>query len=66
MSPDRIEIKNCSDTVSYTHLPKSVIDYKNGKKKAMGYLVGQVMKAMKGKADPALVNQMLKEELEKE
>ena len=66
MSPDRIEIKNCSDTVSYTHRPQSVIDYKNGKKKAMGYLVGQVMKAMKGKADPALVNQMLKEELEKE
>ena len=46
--------------------PQSVTDYRNGKKKAMGYLVGQVMKAMKGKADPALVNQMLREALGKE
>ena len=41
--------------------PQSVEDYKNGKKKAIGFLVGQTMKAMKGKADPASVNQMLKE-----
>ena len=34
--------------------PKSVSDYKNGKTKAMGYLVGQTMKAVKGKADPSL------------
>lgn len=39
--------------------PKMVEDYKNGKKKAIGALVGQTMKATKGKADPALVNQML-------
>ena len=32
-----------------------------GKEKAIGFLVGQTMKAMKGKADPASVNQMLKE-----
>lgn len=41
--------------------PKSVEDYRNGKEKAIGFLVGQTMKAMKGKADPAMVNQILKE-----
>lgn len=41
--------------------PQSVADYKGGKEKAIGFLVGQTMKAMKGKADPGAVNQMLKE-----
>lgn len=41
--------------------PQSVADYQNGKEKAIGFLVGQTMKAMKGKADPAGVNQLLKE-----
>ena len=41
--------------------PQSVEDYHNGKEKAIGFLVGQTMKAMKGKAAPASVNQMLKE-----
>ncbi len=41
--------------------PQSVEDYHNGKEKAIGFLVGQTMKAMKGKADPAMVNQILKE-----
>lgn len=41
--------------------PQSVEDYRNGKEKAIGFLVGQTMKAMKGKADPAMVNKMLKE-----
>lgn len=41
--------------------PQSVEDYHNGKEKAIGFLVGQTMKAMKGKADPGMVNQMLKE-----
>ncbi len=44
--------------------PQSVADYKGGKQKAIGFLVGQTMKAMKGKADPGLVNQMLREMLE--
>ena len=44
--------------------PKSVEDYKAGKKKAMGFFVGQTMRAMKGKADPAMVNQILKEILD--
>ncbi|GHU43657.1 aspartyl/glutamyl-tRNA(Asn/Gln) amidotransferase subunit B [Clostridia bacterium] len=41
--------------------PESVTDYKNGKEKAIGFLVGQTMKAMKGKANPGMVNQLLKE-----
>ena len=41
--------------------PQSVADYRNGKEKAIGFLVGQAMKAMKGKANPGLVNQILKE-----
>ena len=40
--------------------PQSVEDYRNGKEKAIGFLVGQTMKAMKGKADPAAVNQILR------
>ena len=43
--------------------PQSVADYRGGKEKAVGFLVGQTMKTMKGKADPALVNRMLKEML---
>ncbi len=41
--------------------PKSVEDINSGKLKAMGFLVGQTMKEMKGKADPASVNKILKE-----
>ena len=41
--------------------PQSVDDYHNGKEKAIGFLVGQTMKAMKGKANPAAVNKILKE-----
>lgn len=44
--------------------PQSVEDYKSGKEKAIGFLVGQTMKAMKGKADPGAVNQMLRELLQ--
>ena len=44
--------------------PQSVTDYKNGKQKALGFLVGQTMKAMKGKADPASVNELLRKMLE--
>lgn len=41
--------------------PQSVEDYRAGKEKAIGFLVGQTMKVMKGKANPGLVNQLLKE-----
>jgi len=43
--------------------PKSVEDYRDGKEKALGFLVGQVMKATRGKANPELVNKLLKEKL---
>ncbi|MFC4100905.1 Asp-tRNA(Asn)/Glu-tRNA(Gln) amidotransferase subunit GatB [Paenibacillus xanthanilyticus] len=43
--------------------PQSVADFKAGKDKAIGFLVGQVMKASKGKANPALANKLLLERL---
>lgn len=43
--------------------PKAVSEYKGGKKKAIGALVGQVMKATRGKANPQMVNKMLAEKL---
>lgn len=42
---------------------KSVDDYKAGKEKALGFLVGQVMKVSRGKANPGVVNSMLIEKL---
>jgi aspartyl-tRNA(Asn)/glutamyl-tRNA(Gln) amidotransferase subunit B len=45
--------------------PQSVEDFKNGKNKAVGFLVGQLMKATKGQANPQLVNQLLNQELSK-
>lgn len=43
--------------------PQSVTDFKNGKTKAVGFIVGQVMKASKGKANPQMVNKLVEEEL---
>ena len=43
--------------------PKSVADYASGKAQALGFLVGQVMKASRGKANPAVVNELLKARL---
>jgi len=43
--------------------PQSVEDYRAGKDRAIGFLVGQIMKATKGQANPGLVNQLLKEKL---
>ena len=43
--------------------PKSVADYKAGKEKALGFLVGQAMKATKGKANPQLLNKLFIEEI---
>ena len=45
--------------------PQSVADYQSGKKKAIGFLVGQTMKAMQGKANPGMVNQILTEILDR-
>ena len=45
--------------------PQSVEDYKGGKDKALGFLVGQAMKETKGKANPKMLNEMFLEELKK-
>lgn len=44
---------------------QSIEDYKNGKDRAIGFLVGQIMKASKGKANPPMVNKLLLEEIAK-
>ncbi|MED4935499.1 Asp-tRNA(Asn)/Glu-tRNA(Gln) amidotransferase subunit GatB [Heyndrickxia coagulans] len=44
---------------------QSIIDYKNGKDRALGFLVGQVMKATKGQANPPIVNKLLIQEMNK-
>ncbi len=55
-----------SDTIDevIANNPKSIEDYKSGKEKAFGFLVGQTMKALKGKANPQAVNKILKEKLQ--
>ncbi len=45
--------------------PQSIADFKNGKDRAVGFLVGQVMKKSKGQANPAMTNQLILEELKK-
>ena len=52
-----------ASSISFADNPQAVVDYKGGKEKALGALVGQTMKAMKGKANPGLVNQKLREML---
>jgi aspartyl-tRNA(Asn)/glutamyl-tRNA(Gln) amidotransferase subunit B len=44
--------------------PKQVEQYKSGKTAVIGFLVGQVMKASRGQANPAAVNELLKKSLE--
>jgi aspartyl-tRNA(Asn)/glutamyl-tRNA(Gln) amidotransferase subunit B len=66
-------VKQVSDKSEIEALIKSVLqknlemvnDYKKGKDKLFGFFVGQVMKESKGKANPQLVNQVLKELLSK-
>lgn len=43
---------------------QSIVDYKAGKDRAFGFLIGQVMKASKGQANPKLVNELVKKELD--
>ena len=57
---DEGELKRVVEEVIAAN-PQSVADYKGGKDKALGFLVGQTMKAMKGKANPGAVNKLLKE-----
>lgn len=57
---DEGQLRSVIETILNDH-PQSVKDYQNGKQKAIGYLVGQTMKAMQGKANPGVVNRILKE-----
>jgi aspartyl-tRNA(Asn)/glutamyl-tRNA(Gln) amidotransferase subunit B len=43
--------------------PKAVEDYKCGKKNALAFLIGQTMKATKGKANPKILTEILKEKI---
>ena len=60
-----------SDEESILRIIQNILDknqaeveaYRNGKTKLLGFFVGQVMKATQGKANPALVNKLLKENL---
>ena len=45
--------------------PQSIEDFKNGKDRAIGFLVGQIMKASRGKANPQKVNELLMEKINK-
>lgn len=45
--------------------PQSIEDFRNGKDRAIGFLVGQIMKASKGQANPPMVNKILLEEIKK-
>ena len=46
--------------------PKIILDYQNGKDRAVGYLVGQVMKLTQGKANPSLTNELVVKQLKGE
>ncbi|MGI6205054.1 MAG: aspartate--tRNA ligase [Anaerovoracaceae bacterium] len=48
----------------FAEFPQSVADYKSGKKKAFGFMVGQVMRKLAGKGSPRAVNGLLKEKLD--
>ncbi len=59
---DTAAIEAVVDTVIARH-PKEAEDYRGGKDKVLGFFVGQIMKETKGKANPQIVNQILKERL---
>lgn len=59
---DESELELLVDKVLTEH-PQSVTDYKAGREKAFGFLVGQVMKLSRGKASPAVVNDLLKRKM---
>ncbi len=58
-------LKTVVDQVLRDH-PKEVFEYRKGKEKLLGFFVGQVMKATRGKANPQLVNKLLREALKGE
>ena len=59
---DQGEVEKLVDEV-LSQNQQSIEDYKNGKEKAFGFLVGQVMKVSRGKASPSVVNELLKKKL---
>ncbi len=59
---DENQIQDLINTVLQKN-PKMVDDYKNGKEKLFGFFVGQIMKESKGKANPQIVNKILKDKL---
>ena len=59
---DEAEIAKAIERVMKAH-PKQVEDYQQGKEKIFGFFVGEVMKQTKGKANPKLVNELLREKL---
>jgi aspartyl-tRNA(Asn)/glutamyl-tRNA(Gln) amidotransferase subunit B len=59
---DRDEIEEAIEKAMVAN-PKQVEDYRKGKEKLFGFFVGEVMKQTKGKANPQLVNELLKEKL---
>jgi aspartyl-tRNA(Asn)/glutamyl-tRNA(Gln) amidotransferase subunit B len=61
---DSAEIERTVEQVLAAN-PKEVEAYRKGKEKLFGFFVGQVMKATQGKANPQLVNDLLKEKLSK-
>ena len=58
------ELNKVVDNIIKNHY-KSVEDYQSGKTKLLGFFVGQVMKETQGKANPKIVNKLLKEKLKK-
>lgn len=60
---DSSELESMIDKILDAN-PKDVQDYLGGKEKAIGFFVGQIMKESKGKANPQIVNQLLKSKLE--
>ncbi|MBF0400013.1 MAG: Asp-tRNA(Asn)/Glu-tRNA(Gln) amidotransferase subunit GatB [Magnetococcales bacterium] len=61
---DSAAIEEAVEQVLATY-PEDVAQYRAGKGKVLGFLVGQIMKATQGKANPALVNQLLRAKLDK-
>ena len=70
---EKLGLKQVSDTSLIEKLinevldeqPQAIVDFANGKDRAIGFIVGQVMKKSKGQANPAMTNKMVREELVK-
>jgi aspartyl-tRNA(Asn)/glutamyl-tRNA(Gln) amidotransferase subunit B len=59
---DTHELEGIVDTILAAH-EQSVVDFKAGKQNALQYLIGQVMKETKGKANPQVVKELLEQKL---